>query len=307
MHKAIGIDIGGTNYRIGIVDEEGKCLSFEKKSSSIFHSKKKGCTEILIDQIRDYLEKHLDMQKDIVTIGIGFPAAVSSRKGIVYSCPNVTNEVESFDNQNVARRLTTALKIPTVINKDTNNLLRYDLTVQSLEGTTIAFYFGTGIGNSVFLDGHFLEGKHGVATDVGHIPVYLSDQYCTCGNRGCIECYGSGRVLRQLWEDNFSKNGEEFTDLFIAHKGSEFVDHFIEALAVPVASELNIFDPDNLVLGGGVINMKGFPVELFYDKVYEFTRKPLPGRDYHILSAGTAPEAGVIGSALNAFTRLGSD
>ena len=300
--KAIGIDIGGTNFRIGTIDRAANAACFEKVSSDILcHGAP--AIELLADYIRDYINRY-QLTGQIGTVGIGFPSPVEPRKGVVYNCPNLVNPDGGFDGLAVNEELGKRLQIPVFANKDSNNLLRYEIAIHDWKGkgSVIGLYYGTGLGNSVYLGDHFLYGKHGVATDLGHIPVLLSDRYCTCGNRGCIECYCSGHVLRDIWEEHYA--AEPFTELFVNHAGDKLIEEFIEAMAVPLGAELNIFDPDRVVLGGGVFNMKGFPLELYYDKVYEFTRKPMPGHDYEIVFASDNPEAGAAGSALIAFDRL---
>ncbi|MCI8597176.1 MAG: allose kinase [Lachnospiraceae bacterium] len=300
--RAIGIDIGGTNFRIGSVDEKGAVEGFQKVSSHILCEGGEA-VDCLADQIRMYLQKN-DLEGKIAAIGLGFPSPVDAAKEVVYSCPNLQNDTGGFDGRNVVKMLEERLSIPTVVNKDANNLLQYELEIHGWknQGTTIGIYYGTGIGNSVYLNDHFLSGKHGVACDLGHMPFYLSDRYCTCGNRGCVECYGSGRVLRDIKDEHYPQ--EEISDIFIKHSEDKVILEFLEAMAIPFASEVNIFDPDRVVIGGGVAEMEGFPFERLLEFVYEFARKPYPGRDFAVVRASREPGAGVAGSALYALEQL---
>ncbi len=300
--KAIGIDIGGTNFRIGTVSQSGQ-VEFFKKVSSREICEGGEAVELLTDQIEAYIKEH-GLEGQIAAIGMGFPSPVDAAKEVVYSCPNLQNETGGFDGRNVVQYVQERLHIPTYINKDANNLLQYELEIHNWKnkGTTIGIYYGTGIGNSVYLEDHFLSGKHGVACDLGHMPFYLSDRYCTCGNRGCVECYAAGRVLRDIWEEHYKE--EAFEDLFVNHKQDQVIREFLEAMAIPFATEVNIFDPDRVVIGGGVLEMKDFPVETLLEFVYEFARKPFPNRDFDVVRASQEPGAGVAGSAFYALEQL---
>lgn len=300
--RVIGIDIGGTNFRIGTVSRDGSVEFFEKVSSRAICEGGEA-VELLAAQIQDYMARH-GLLGQIAGIGIGFPSPVDASKKIVYNCPNLQNETGGFDGRNVVDLVGERLQIPVCINKDANNLLQYEIERNGWKGrgTTIGIYYGTGIGNSVYLEDHFLSGKHGVACDLGHMPFYLSDRYCTCGNRGCVECYASGHVLRDLWQEHYPE--EDFSELFALHSEERVIREFLEAMAIPVATELNIFDPDRIVVGGGVFSMKGFPRETFWNYVYEFTRKPYPARDFEIVYASDEPGAGVAGSAFYAYEML---
>ncbi len=302
VRKAIGIDIGGTNFRIGTVDEEGGLENVHKSSSRPFCEDVESVA-VLTEKIRDYIKEN-SLENQIHAIGIGFPSPVDAERKIVYNCANIQNKTGGFDGRNIVKYVEEELHIPTFINKDANNLLQYEIKMHQWKGKgiTIGLYYGTGIGNSVYLNDRFLEGRHGVACDLGHIPFYLSDRYCTCGNRGCAECYAAGHVLRSIWESCYSE--EPFEDIFVNHRNDEVMKNFLEAMAIPMASELNIFDPDRVVLGGGVIGMKEFPEKEFWEVVYEFTRKPYPGRDFEIVHASQSSGAGVAGSALYAFEQL---
>lgn len=296
----IGIDIGGTNIRIGAVRMDGSVDHLVKVRSSVL-CEGGTAVERLITFVRDYICEH-SLAGRIHAITAGFPSPVSKDKKIVYNCPNLVNPQGGFDGQDVVTPMEKAFGVPVFIEKDSVFLLQYDLTRSNLQGTTIGIYYGTGIGNMVFLDGKFLSGKHGVACDLGHIPFYLSDRYCTCGNRGCVECYASGHVLHELWEEKYADT--DFESIFTLHGDDECIRNFVEAMAIPLASEVNIFDPDNIVLGGGVLEMRDFPLDKLKAYVHEFARKPYPGDDFTYIRASNAVDIGVVGGAYYAMNKL---
>ena len=299
----IGIDIGGTHLRIGAVDRAGHVVHFEKHESREVCGTG-GSAQRLIALIRGYLARN-GLTERVAALAVGFPSTVSRDKRTVYSSPNLPLGGEGgLDGQDVVAILQTALNVPVFLDKDTIFLLQYDLVRLNLreKGCTIGIYYGTGIGNAIFLDGKFLTGKHGVAGELGHIPFYGSANICGCGSRACAETHASGYVLRNLWQEHFSD--VPFCELFLRHAEDSRIKGFIEAMAIPFATEMNIFDPDQVIVGGGVVEMAGFPMELLQGYLHEFVRKPYPGEDFAFLRASAAPETGVIGAAYYAMERL---
>ena len=299
----IGIDIGGTHLRIGAVDRTGQVSCFEKRESRAVCGEA-GSALRLIELIREYLARNA-LTGRAAALAVGFPSTVSRDKRTVYSSPNLPlGGPGGLDGQDVVALLETALNLPVFLDKDTIFLLQYDLVRLNLreKGCTIGIYYGTGIGNAGYLDGKFLVGKHGVAAELGHIPYYGSTNVCGCGSRACAETHAGGYVLRSIWKEHYPN--EPFGEIFLRHGDDPSILAFIEAMAIPFATELNLFDPDQVVVGGGVVEMAGFPMERLMGYVREFVRKPYPGEDYTLLRASVVPEIGVVGAAFYAMERL---
>ena len=169
-------------------------------------------------------------------------------------------------------------------------------------GTIISCYIGTGFGNAVYHNGEIMRGKNGVAGELGHIPVMDKSDICNCGNIACIENYASGRYLESLRDRYFSDI--PINKIFTKYVGHEELIHFIEYISIPIATEINIFDPDYVILGGGILQMEAFPQKLLEEKIYMHSRKPYPAGNLNILYSTTAQENGVIGAGLYGFRRL---
>lgn len=301
--RIIGIDIGGTHLRIGAVDPAGNVSHFEKRNSREVCGEG-GSAPRLIALIRDYFARH-QMEDKIAALAVGFPSTVSRDKRTVYSSPNLPlGGADGLDGRDVIALLEGALDLPVFLDRDTVFLLQYDLVRMQLrdKGCTIGIYYGTGIGNAIYMDGKFLLGKHGVACELGHIPYFGSTNRCGCGSRGCAETHAAGYVLRNLWQTYYAD--EPFCDLFLRHGADAPILAYLEAMAIPVATELNLFDPDQILLGGGVMDMAGFPMERWMVYLREFVRKPYPAEDFTLLRASAAPETGVVGAAYYAMERL---
>lgn len=293
----LGIDIGGTNFRLGLVTKEGELHDFVIQRSNILVSENNS-VENLIKAINEYLVNKLD--GDLLAISLGFPSTISKDKKIVYSTPNL----KGFDNVNIVDPLQETFKVPIFLNKDVNSLLQYDIVQKHLEGNKVilGFYIGTGFGNSIYIDDNFLAGKNGVAGEVGHIPVLNSKELCGCNNEGCIEIYASGKRLNQIREEFFKDT--DITEIFTKHKDTPIIEEFIEALSIPVATERNILDPDYIFIGGGILQMADFPFEKFEKYIYKHTRKPYPAETFNIIYSNEDQTAGVLGSTYYAFKKL---
>lgn len=293
----IGIDIGGTNFRIGLVSAEGELEHFQKKSSSILSEG--NAAENLLAQIYEYIDE-CGVCGRIKAVTVGIPSIVSKDKKTVYSTPNL----DGFDNIDLATPLQTALNIPVFIDRDVNYLLLNDIKQCSLDvnSTILGFYIGTGFGNAVYIDGKFHTGKNGVAGELGHIPLHGIAERCTCGNIGCAEVICSGKHLEELAKNCFP--GTEIANIFAEHADDKRIREFVEDLAIPIATEVNILDPDTIIVAGGVVIMKGFPKELLVNAIRERARKPYPSQNLEILFTEHTQYSGVLGGARFAYQVL---
>ena len=284
----LGIDIGGTNFRIGLVSQIYEITEF--KIISIKELQKGNFIDNLIKQIEFYINLY---KEEIEAIGIGFPSIVSKDKKYVYSTPNIKN----LDNINITDSLEKRLNIPIYINKDVNFLILKDIKENKIkdDSIVIGLYIGTGFGNAIYINGQIIEGKHGVAGELGHIPVLGSEEVCSCGNIGCIEMYASGKALKKINDENFSET--DINNIFLEHGNTKIIKKYIDTLAIPIATEINILDPDYIIIAGGVTIMKGFPIGELKKSIYEKARKPYPAEDMNIIVSNHDQKSGILGAA----------
>ncbi|NGQ96704.1 allose kinase [Brevibacillus sp. SYP-B805] len=296
----LAIDIGGTNFRLGMMTQDRQLHHFTIKPTTTLYGEGTSM-ENLKHAIATYLQEHAGNMK-LAAISIGFPSIVSKDKRIVYSSPNLIG----FDDINVAEPLEQCYGVPVYIENDVNFLLQYEITQHNLinKGTTLGFYIGTGFGNSIYLHDRFLDGKNGVAGELGHIPVLFRQDKCGCGNEGCIEIYASGKRLTQIREQFFPST--DIKDLFTKHATHPEITRFVETLSIPIATEINIFDPDQVIIGGGVIQMNDFPKQLLEEYILKYTRKPYPAEGLTITYARQDQTTGLLGAGYYAFQKLES-
>lgn len=299
MMQVIGIDIGGTNFRIGCVDSDGNLTNFEKKSSSALLGD--GAVDILAEEIKNYI-KNYSLEGTILAVGIGVPSAVSRDKSFVYSTPNL----KGLENIDLGRMLTERIDLKVFIDRDVNYLLYHDIKRYQLDperrNTILGIYLGTGFGNAMYINGRPYAGKNGVAGEVGHTPFWKFDEPCPCGNTGCIELRCSGIWLRKLRDAYFPET--DISDIFTKHGGDDKIREYIDTLAYPIATEITILDPDYVVMAGGVMCMKDFPMEQLVMKIKRKTRHPYPADNLEFVYPEPSQSAGVIGGGLSVHSEL---
>lgn len=291
----IGIEIGGTNFRIGALDKNNIINSYKKLSiRDVIKS-----NDILSDLKYTIENNFKDIKIDAISIGI--PGTLDADRKIVVQVPNI----KGFDNVNIVDYLNEYFNVPVFIERDVNMLIKYDLFDNKIEdkGVVIAFYYGTGIGNAIVINGEIYTGKDGAAGEVGHIPVDNCYEECGCGNIGCIEAIAGGKYLAKLQKEKYPNT--HISNMFVEHTKDPEIIKFINRMAIALATEINILNPNKILLGGGVINMKSFPFDLFFSELKKHVRKPYPYETLDITIAKNNEQAGVIGACLYAKNKLG--
>lgn len=292
--KTMGIDIGGTSFRIGIADSSNALIRFDKvPTRSVFSS-----GDVLQD-LSAYLRNYA-RGITVDAVAIGFPATLNADRTRVLQAPNIP----FMENLPVCETLRQELGIPVYAERDVTFALYYDTEKYRipLEGMICGIYFGTGIGNAMLIDGEPVSGRHGTAGELGHIPVWGSSIPCGCGNDGCLEAVAGGKAIARVQREQYPDT--QIGDMFLKHGGAPAMLEIIDGMAFAVSTEINILDPDYLLLGGGVLNMKGFPRRTLEELIRKHTRKPLPCGDLSIQYTEDDPDKSVIGGAVFARRKL---
>lgn len=287
----IGVDIGGTNVRIGAKHEKEECLESFYKTNRERVLFGREPVKVFLQFVKWYMKDALHSEK-VAGIAIGLPATVSKDRRTVIQTPNIRN----MDHIHMADILERELGIPAYLERDVDLLLKWDIHENHIptEGIVAGIYVGTGIGNAIYIDGRPLSGKNGVAGELGHIPVIGNRLRCGCGNLGCSECVASGGRLLELKNRYYA--GDDFDSLFEEFERKPKLVEFVDDVACVIAAEVNILDPDYLVLGGGVIDMKHFPKDYLLDRIYLHARKPYPADNLSVIFSGGSDDKGVNGA-----------
>ena len=295
----LGLDVGGTNFRMGLVDANLRVRELEVVPSASVCSA--GDTPRAIARlIQDYCARKLGRAMPRL-VSAGFPSVVDGARRRLFSSTNFPG----LDGVDIVSVLERELHVPVCIEHDAYFLLACDIWKLKLptEGVVLGFYFGTGMGNAMFLSGLPYVGKNGAACEVGHMPMGQSAEVCSCGNTGCVEMHCCGKALERLAQRHFP--GTPIGRVFAEHANTPVLREFVRCMAVPVATEVNVLDPAAVVLGGGIVAMEGFPREALFAEILAHTRKPYPAANLDIRFTDGAVENGIIGAALEGARRLG--
>lgn len=294
MGSIIGIDIGGTYFRMGLVDPAGEVTRFRKRPVGEVFSGRDPLGELCacLDEFCP--------REDVEAIAIGFPATLDARRETVLQAPNVP----FMENLPVAAELSRWWRVPVFLERDVTMALYWDCREYRVppRGIVCGFYFGTGVGNAISIDGFPLIGKNGTAGELGHIPVDGSEAPCGCGNVGCLETLAGGKYLARLREERWREC--PMGELFLRYGQTPELRRFVDRMAMAVATEVNILDPHTVLVGGGVPAMAGFPRDYFRERILLHTRKPFPAQSLEILFTEDSEDKCVRGASLYARSRL---
>ena len=257
MALSIGLDVGGTNIRLGVftglklIDETRFQADFSRFCKD--HAPDEAWQKILrvtASAIQSVITKHPDVQ----SIGIGFPGFINPQTQLILQSPNLPG----IKNVNLAADLSQLIGKKVIVENDANAAAfgEYSLAGKP-EGGLIYLCLGTGVGGG-FVDasGKLYSGQHGVAMEVGHIIIEPNGRQCGCGNKGCMEQYASasGVAISYFNATQQQLTAHEIADL--AKSGDKQAiaayDVAANALAQTLASIAKVIDVKNVVIGGGL-------------------------------------------------------
>ena len=249
--KNIGIDIGGTFVKAAIVNKTGEIIISEKVPTP----KTGELLPQMVIEIIEGLVKKAELEiGDIKNIGIGAPGVCDSKRGVIVNCPNI----EGCRDVEICGKIEEKLGIPARVDNDANcaALGEYMLSETKSEGFVFVT-LGTGVGGGIILDGKILRGINSAAGEIGHIVIDKGGEMCNCGRRGCWERYASvSALVRQSKEAGFSGNvsGKSiFAEKRSGNKKAEkVIDTWLRYVAEGICDMVNIFQPDEIVIGGGI-------------------------------------------------------
>jgi len=289
LNVVAGVDMGATHIRLCLMDENGEVLHCEKQRTA------EVITGGVVCGIAALLGAPLARLKARCRgLVMGFPALVGKDKRTIISTPNLPLRAEELNE--LAGKLEDALGCPVEFSRDVNLQLSFDVAQNDLqESQVLGAYLGTGMGFAVWLNGAPWTGAHGVAGELGHIPQGDMSLTCGCGNAGCLETVCSGIALKR-WYDSAPRD-YEMGELFVFAQNEPFVTALLSHAARAVATSVNLFDPDAVILGGGVMDMADFPREALIAQIKQHLRRPLPHDAVRFIAASSSAFNGAQGAA----------
>ena len=300
MAYRIGVDIGGTSVKLGVVDGEYNVIE-KLRFPTGENATSEGIIQGIIDNCRLLIQKY-----PVEAIGIGSAGRVDSDKGMVVIAGNLP-----FVNEPVAVKVSEALGLPTFIDNDGTCALIGERAAGVCKGAndTLIITIGTGIGGAMIIDGKVVRGHNKRAGELGHFVIDRNGIECECGLRGCFERYASATALIEVTEKAVSehpesilatlaKDGINGKTVFDANEqncpvAAEILAEYGRILADGINSLIHIFQPEVIALAGGIANQGESLIDLFRDKLYPTCR---------VATTILNGNGGIIGAAL-----LGTD
>jgi allose kinase len=258
------VDIGGTHVRIGAANRKGAIGERKKLSTDILRVENP--LHVLINLINDYIALLPARPAQIV---VGVPGFMDESRRMLIKAPNIDN----LCNVNLADSLAQACKMPVWLEHDVTLRIRGEHALGSAEGANfvLGIFFGTGIGAAFLKNGKPLRGGP-YSMELGHIHIRDEGALCGCGGKDCAEAYASGRVLARIAKGFDIPVENVFTRRHEKPELARMLARFLEDQAITIAIATVLFDPQIILLGGGVIEMKDYP----YNELSEIVRKRLP-------------------------------
>jgi glucokinase len=264
----IGIDFGGTFIKFGTLSEDGAASEILQLPTPV----KEGPAAIIAqikNGVRELIERDSLSRENIVALGIGSPGPLSVKRGIILDLPNIPN----MQNVPIARIIGDAFNRPAVLENDANAAAYGEYLCGAGKGceNIVMLTLGTGVGGGVIQHNHVLHGTHEIGGELGHMIVQPGGRLCGCGQRGCIEQYCSAFFLAKYTVEKIKADNPDSTltelyrergeltslDVNLAQQaGDAFAigcwDECCYYLAIGCINFCRIFDPDRIVIAGGM-------------------------------------------------------
>jgi glucokinase len=307
----VGIDVGGTNVKIGLFDPKLKLIC----KTSVTTDADMG-PEVVIDKMAKTVKELLAQAglslQDIVAVGIGTPGPAKYSQGIIIKSTNMPK----FKNVPICRMLNERLGAPIVFDNDANVACWGEYAVGAGKGVKdiVFFTLGTGIGGGIVSNGELVHGCDENAAELGHTIIYPDGRPCNCGQRGCVEAYASADSTARRATEALEGGAKSSLKKVLDKKGritskdvyehlaagdelaKEITDGTAKALAITCISMLHATDPKRIVFAGGMIAAGDVllnAIKRFFDEhVWTIKKEAV-----EICFATLGEDAGIIGAA----------
>ncbi len=310
----VGLDLGGTKILAGVFNNSLECVATAKLSTK----SQRGADKV-IERIGRCVQDAVDEAdlnlKQVTGVGIGAPGAVNFEEGTVIFAPNL----EGWKDVPLKKDLEKLLGVPVFVENDCNisALGVYVAELKSKPKSMVGMFVGTGIGGGIILDGKLYSGFGHTAGEVGHMVLEINGPKCGCGNKGCFEALASRTAIFQQIKAGIKEGektiltemlGEDLEDLRSGdlrkaiRRGDKFVDKVIDGAAeyigIATANIVNLFNPEVVVLGGGV--MEALADEMMSVIVETAKDYAMPGamKGVEIIASKLGDSAGITGGAV---------
>lgn len=305
----LGVDLGGTKVLTALVDIDGRILASHKRPTDA----RNGPEAVIADVMACVQDCLGDARAQATGLGIGVAGQVDTGTGIVSYAPNL-----GWRDVALGDALASAIDLPVAVINDVRAAAVGEWQHGVGAGTRdlVALFVGTGIGGAVVADGRLLEGSTGAAGELGHTMLVAGGRTCHCPNAGCLEAYAAGWAIAERARDairadpsagaSLAHLAGSIDDITAAHvtelyrRGDALASHLVDEtgryLAAGATGLVNAFNPEIVVLGGGVIEALPGIVPVVREHVHRFAL-PAARDTVRIEHASLTGSAGVVGAA----------
>lgn len=301
----IGIDMGGTHTSIGLV--EGLTIKDKRDFDTDVSRGAYAYAQTLAKNTKLLLKEHSLELSDIEFIGMGVPGSANRENGMVEYANNL-----GFENVPFQDMVSEELGAPVILDNDANLAALGEFLLSGGKSRSfIMVTLGTGVGGGILIDGKIYRGINFAEGEVGHMTIKYDGIQCNCGRRGCFEAYASTNALVKMACDAMRTNRGSLMwkmsqingkNIFEAVKAGDktvlaVLDEYTTLLAEGLTNIVNIFQPDELVIGGGISGSADLFLPDTVKKVNERVYSKASAKNTLIRAARFCNDAGIIGAA----------
>lgn len=297
---SIGIDVGGSSLKCGLVDYKGKIIySFLMPLADI------ETADDVVTLINAAIRKCINQSANhVLGVGIGFPGVVNNNIVI-----GGADNLPGFIDFPLGDIITRSTGLPVIVDNDANMMAWGEKNYGAGRNATDAVFLtiGTGIGGSLIINNELYGGFQNHGTELGHIIINFAGKACSCGSKGCLEAYASTSALI---DDYFllkgeKLNGKKIIEAYLSEEKEalEVLNLHFDYLAAGITGFINVFSPQKVIIGGGISEAGEFYISEIRNRVAKMAM-PVTISNTQIMRAQLGNNAGMLGCVASVFSKL---
>ncbi len=304
----IGIDIGGTAVKIGIIDENGTVLASGHYSVN-FDRYETPILDTVVKSLGIFLSKYSVKSVNLKGIGVSATGQVDIHTGVV---TGTAGHIKNWKKSKIKETLENRFNLPVAVMNDANCAALAEKWIGGAKevSNAVILTIGTGIGGGILVNSEILTGSDGLAGEIGHFTIHCQGKPCTCGNTGCYEQYASVTALIHMVTEAVDKglfpksafqdgpiNGKTIFELLAAHNPllESIFEEWLDYVAFGLVNLVHIFNPQLILIGGGISVQETLFIKPLRQKVHQQVM-PAFGKGLSLKAAALGNEAGMIGA-----------
>jgi glucokinase len=301
---ALGVDVGGTNIRLAVVDGKGHISERTQQETRLSRlvGDAKRCATSVVEILEQAIRPMLDRHRDIRGVGIGFPGFFDEQSGLLLSSPNIPG----LRDVPLAGLLTERLKRPVRVQNDAAlaALGEFRFGIGAGHGSLLHLTLGTGIGGGAIIDGKLYGGDGGMAMEIGHLHVAPEDRLCGCGARGCMETWASASAVAERFAAASGQKADAREVCRLADAGNIHALNVLHdagrILGRGIAESVKLLDIRRISISGGLTGAWQHLAPAMQQELDDCLLVPLRGK-VRVQRSALGDDAGILGAAALVF------